>query len=142
MKSSKYVYENRWIKVREDRFTQSGNDVLYSVIERDNSVVIIPISRDEKTLLLHQWRHPTQELSFELPMGGIDDGEAPIDAAKREMREETSIEADVLIDIGSFFPVPGLMAQKVHVFIAKVEDTALENARIDHSHCPVLNPGD
>jgi 8-oxo-dGTP pyrophosphatase MutT (NUDIX family) len=127
-KQSAIVYESPWLRVREDHYTIEGTDRTYHIVERDASVVIIPLSPTGRALLVRQWRIPTAEYSWELPMGGIDPGEDPPHAAARELHEETGIRADRLILLGTYRAVPGLTPQPVHVFRAGVTDRQLQTA--------------
>jgi 8-oxo-dGTP pyrophosphatase MutT (NUDIX family) len=125
------VYESRWLRVREEHYTVDGEPKTYGVVDRDHSVVIVPVSPARRTLLLQQYRFPTRELSWELPMGGIDAGETPDRAAGRELLEETGMTASRLEPCGAYRAVPGLSPQRVHVFLAHVSDEQLTAAE-DH----------
>ena len=128
---SSYVYTSSRLKVREDKYTLDGTERVYDVVERSDSVVIIPITPTGRTVLLNHFRYPTQRLSVEVPMGGTNEGETSEQAAKRELCEETAIKANVLEHIGRFSPVPGLTAQKVDVYVAKVDDAKLDQASLE-----------
>lgn len=122
------VYANRWLRVREQRYTIGGAVKTYTIIDRDHTVVIIPVSAAGRTLLVRQYRFPTEEFSWELPMGGIDAGESFERAAARELVEETGIRAERLSPLGNYRAVPGLTPQRVHVFLATVTDDQLDRA--------------
>lgn len=128
LQRSTTVYRSRWLHVREDHYMIDGTPRIYSVVERDPSVVIVPVSPSARTLLLRQFRIPTGEHSWELPMGGIDPGEEPAQAAARELVEETGIRAEHLVSLGVYRAVPGLTPQRVHVFRAAVSDEQLAAA--------------
>ena len=121
-------YQSPYLRVREDKILQDGKEKLYSVVERDNSVIIIPISTSSKTILLKQYRHPTNQYSWELPMGGIDISETPEDAVARELLEEADIKLRQITQIGKYKAVPGLTPQEVYIFTTQVTDEELENA--------------
>ncbi|MFI5188252.1 MAG: NUDIX hydrolase, partial [Chitinophagales bacterium] len=61
----------------------------YYVVELPPSVLVFAIAEDEKVLMIKQYRHPVTEVSIELPGGFVDEGETTLEAAKREMLEET-----------------------------------------------------
>jgi ADP-ribose pyrophosphatase len=130
--SKNYVYKDNWIKVRIDDFEDDGEKKKYTVLERQEAVVIIPLTPSDKTVLLSEYRYPVNSLCLGLPMGFIDDGESENDAAKRELKEEIGIEAEV-VKIGFFHSAPGLTPQKVAVFIARVSEEELANSEIDQS---------
>jgi nudix-type nucleoside diphosphatase (YffH/AdpP family) len=122
---NKLVYESRWIRLREYQIARRGTIEVYSVVERQDSVIIIPISPSRKTVLLKQFRYPTQEDSWELPMGGINKSEKTEDAASRELLEETGLSAQRLVHLTTYYAVPGLSAQKVSVYVAEINEQDL-----------------
>lgn len=92
---SDVVYENPWITVVHDEVTTpSGTPGVYGkVLFKNKAIGIIPIDKDGNTWLIGQYRYPLKEYSWEIPMGGGPHDEAPLDCAKRELKEETGIEA-------------------------------------------------
>jgi 8-oxo-dGTP pyrophosphatase MutT (NUDIX family) len=94
--NSTVVYENAWIKVAHDEVTTpSGTQGVYgTVLFKNKAIGIIPIDEDGNTWLVGQYRYPLQEYSWEIPMGGGPHDELPLDCAKRELKEETGIEAE------------------------------------------------
>lgn len=124
-----YVYENERLKIRIDNRGDKGN---YTVLERKNAVVIIPVSELNKTVLLSEFRYPINEICLNFPMGFVDDGENSEEAARRELEEETNLISEIK-EIGYFHPAPGLTPQKVWVFIAKVADENFKNISSENS---------
>ncbi|MGB5332216.1 MAG: NUDIX hydrolase [Woeseiaceae bacterium] len=93
--SSRTIYENDWMELREDRVINPGggqNDYGY-VHFKNVAVAIIAIDDDNNTWLVGQDRYTLGEYSWELPMGGAPLDETPLMAAKRELEEETGIRA-------------------------------------------------
>jgi len=93
---SDIVYDNAWIRVEHDEVTTpSGTAGIYGrVIFKNKAIAIIPIDKDLNTWLVGQYRYTLQEYSWEIPMGGGPKGEDFIAAAKRELKEETGIQAN------------------------------------------------
>ncbi|MEJ2273306.1 MAG: NUDIX hydrolase [Woeseiaceae bacterium] len=93
--STRVVYENNWIVVREDEVTNpGGGHNLYGHVHfRNVAVAILPLDEDGCTHLVGQSRYTLNEHSWELPMGGAPLGEDPLEAAKRELKEETGLSA-------------------------------------------------
>ena len=93
--SSKIVYENPWMVVREDAVTNpGGGQNLYGHVQFKNvAVAVLPIDADGFTRLVGQSRYTLGQHSWELPMGGAPLAEDPLAAAQRELREETGLTA-------------------------------------------------
>lgn len=93
---SNIQYENPWIRVEEDKvINPSGGRGIYGRVHFKNIAVgVIPIDSDENTWLVGQYRYPLDEYSWEIPEGGCPLGEAELDAAKRELKEETGLVAE------------------------------------------------
>lgn len=94
--TSKAVYENPWIRVREDQIINpAGNPGIYGVVSFKNYALgIIPLDEHNNTWLVGQYRYPLKEWSWEIPMGG---GLKEVDmlaSAQRELKEETGYTAD------------------------------------------------
>ena len=95
-KSVKTVYENPWIQVtHEEVITPAGTDGTYGVVHFKNQAVgIVPIDDEGCTYLVRQTRYTLGELSWEIPEGGSPLGEDCLVTAKRELREETGLQAE------------------------------------------------
>lgn len=115
-------YQNPWLTVKELITEKDGKQELYSVVHRSDTSTLIIESESNKLLFLKQYRFPTDSYGWELPMGGIDENEIPIDAATRELKEETGI-ITPLQPLGVFYPVPGLTPQKAYVFYGKISES-------------------
>lgn len=91
---SKQVYDNPWIAVREDQVVRpDGEPGVYGVVHFKNVAIgVLPVEGDY-VYLVGQHRYPLDEYSWEIPEGGCPEGEEPLRAAQRELREETGLEA-------------------------------------------------
>ncbi len=91
---SRQVYENPWISVREDSVIRpDGEPGIYGVVHYKNKAVgVLPVE-DDHVYLVGQYRYPLRRYSWEIPEGGCPEGEEPLRAARRELREETGLEA-------------------------------------------------
>ena len=93
--SSKVVFDNPWITVFEDRVVNPGggrNDYGH-VHFKNKAVAILPLDKEGNTWLVGQDRYTLGTFTWELPMGGAPLAESPLDAAQRELREETGLSA-------------------------------------------------
>jgi 8-oxo-dGTP pyrophosphatase MutT (NUDIX family) len=93
--SSRAVYENPWIGVREDAVIRpDGSPGIYGVVHFKNRAVgVLPVDRDGAIWLVGQYRYPLDANSWEIPEGGCPDTESPEETARRELREETGLVA-------------------------------------------------
>ncbi|MFD1718699.1 NUDIX domain-containing protein [Georgenia deserti] len=107
--ASSTVYENPWIRVREDRVTRpDGDDGVYGVVEvRHPAVFVVPITADGEVLLIQQFRYTIGRESLEIPAGGTD-GEEPLIAARRELLEETGHTASSWRELGPTYSLNGV----------------------------------
>lgn len=92
---TRVVYDNPWIRVREDDVIRpDGAPGIYGVVHYKNRAIgVLPIDDEGYTWLVGQYRYPLDSYSWEIPEGGGAEGEDPLEAAKRELREETGLEA-------------------------------------------------
>lgn len=91
----KEVYENPWIKItHRDVLNPSGNEGIYGVVHFKNLAIgIVPLDKDLNTWLVGQYRYTLSQYSWEIPEGGGIIGVPALDSAKRELLEETGIQA-------------------------------------------------
>lgn len=117
---SRTVYENPWIRVREDEVVgPSGVPGIYGVVElRHPAVFVVAIDDDERVCFIALSRYTTGADSLEVPAGGSD-GEDPLAAAQRELAEETGLEAGEWTWLGSMQALNGVADAVEHVFLAR-----------------------
>ncbi len=113
------VYQGRAFNVRRDHLrTPDGHTVKYDIIEHIGSVSIVPVDEQGLLYFVRQYRHAAEIELLELPAGTLEVGEPPLEAAGRETREEIGMQADKLVEIGSFYLAPGYSTELMHVFLA------------------------
>ncbi|MDZ5459339.1 NUDIX hydrolase [Azohydromonas lata] len=118
--ASRLVYENRWIKLREDAIVRAdGSPGIYSVVERADFAAIVAI-QDGHIYLVEQFRYPVGGRYWELPQGAWEDdpSKSPEEVARGELREETGLIAGQMQFVGSMFIAYGLCTQRCNVFLA------------------------
>lgn len=112
-------YEGKVINVRlDDVKISNGNEGFREVVEHSGGVVIVPITAENKVVLIKQWRYPIDQELIELPAGKLEVGEEPFPAAKRELQEETGYVADKWEDLGCIFTAPGFCNEKLYMYKA------------------------
>jgi len=118
--SSRLVYENRWMRVREDDIERDdGSRGVYGVVDKPDYVVIIPI--DSAGLhLVEQFRYPVGARYWEFPQGSWEavPDVAPDELARAELAEETGLRAGHLRNLGHLFGAYGFCSQRFHVYVA------------------------
>jgi 8-oxo-dGTP pyrophosphatase MutT (NUDIX family) len=119
-RSSRLVYENSWIRLREDAVLRpDGQQGIYSVVELRPSVGIVALNANREIVLVGQWRYPLGRYSWEIPRGGSMPGESDLQAvARRELREETGVEADCWHSLGAVDVNNGVTSDVEHLFLA------------------------
>jgi 8-oxo-dGTP pyrophosphatase MutT (NUDIX family) len=92
--SGREVYDNPWVNVREDKVIRpDGADGIYGVVHFKNRAIGVLAVEDEHVYLVGQYRYPLGQYSWEIPEGGCAEDEDPLDAARRELEEETGLSA-------------------------------------------------
>ena len=118
--SSRTIYRNPWLVLREDRVIRpDGAEGIYSVVEMRPSCGIVAINEDNQIALVGQWRYVHDRYSLEIPTGGSELGETPLDAAKRELLEETGLTAEDWTGLGTIDNSNGCTTDVAHVFLAR-----------------------
>lgn len=119
--SSRLVYENAWIRVREDQVVSpTGSPGIYGVVESRLAVGIVALTSDNCIYIVGQYRYPTDVYSWEIPEGGGEDSESPLQAAQRELSEETGITASSWEQLGGEVHLSNCFtAERAFLFLAR-----------------------
>jgi len=113
----KYLYENPWCAFRvDDVELPSGARIEYGVLESGGFAAVVPLTRGGNIVLVRQWRQPLDAFTLELPSGGVDVGEEPEPAARRELFEETGYGAEKLEYLTSVHTSTGRSTEVCHLF--------------------------
>lgn len=121
---SKVVYKNPWFSVREDEVKKPGNrQGIYGVVQTPPTVFTVALDSKKRIYLVGLFRYPTGKYGMELPAGGSDNQDL-LEAAKRELLEETGVKAKTWIKVGQFTPWNGISDEISHVYLARgLEET-------------------
>jgi len=116
----KNIYEGSIIKLYRDEINIKGRKFIRETIVHPGSVVIIPVLnvKAENVILIKQFRYAINKYMLELPAGTLKPDETPFACAGRELEEETGYKAGFLKKISEFYPSPGIMTEKMHLFVA------------------------
>jgi ADP-ribose pyrophosphatase len=112
-----YVYLNPWCAFRvDDVELPGGARIEYGVLESGGFAAVVPITDGGNVVLVRQWRQPLGAFTLELPTGGLDAGEEPEQAARRELLEETGHRAVGLEHLVSVHTSTGRSTEVCHLF--------------------------
>jgi 8-oxo-dGTP pyrophosphatase MutT (NUDIX family) len=119
--SKKTVYENPWMILEEHQvINPAGNDGIYGKVSFKNKALgIIPLDQEGNTWLVGQYRYPLEEYSWEIPMGGGPIGEDILEAAKRELKEETGLSAEKWTEFMRIHTSNSVTDEEGFVFLAE-----------------------
>lgn len=124
--NSELIFDGRVVKLYKDSVELStGQKTFREVVKHSGGVVILAFKED-KILLVKQFRYPMKEVMLELPAGKLEQGEDPFEAAKRELEEETGYCANKWTDLGYVYTSPGYSDEKLYLY--KAED-------LEFTHC-------
>ena len=130
---STYLVNAPWAVLRKDVCQMPSGHIVpeYYVLEYPNWVNIVALTAENEFILVKQYRHGTASTVLEIPGGVIDEGEDAVDAAKRELLEETGYKFDTLEKICELFPNPATSNNITTTYLAqggiKVQDQELDS---------------
>jgi ADP-ribose pyrophosphatase len=95
-----------------------GFEIKRAIVQHGGSAVMMPVDERKNILLVRQYRLPARRYLWELPAGRVDKGETPLQAARRELAEETGYSARHWKKLAMFFPSPGFLAEMMIIYLA------------------------
>ena len=102
LESSRKIYSNKYIELYEDSLDIKSKKKIYTRLRRKDYSTIVPFVSDNEILVIKSYRHLVKSYQIEAPSGYIDTGETPIQAASRELMEETGYRANKITSLGSY----------------------------------------
>ena len=134
--SSRKIYDNSWIRVREDAVIRpDGQEGIYGVVSFKNTAIGILAIEEGFIYLVGQYRYPLGEYSWEIPEGGCAEDEEPLDAARRELEEETGLHAEKWEKLGEAYLSNSVTDERAIWFLA----TKLVQGKAQPDGTEVLN---
>ena len=116
---SEMIYEGKVFGVRADEVEEpNGVKATRVVITHPGSVVVLPVLKGGRILMIEQYRHATRQYLWELVAGRIDEGETVMEAAARELKEETGYSAKRFSEFLDVWPTPGFLEERMHILLA------------------------
>ena len=119
--STQEIFDGKILHVIKDEVElPNGSMGSREVIRHIGAVCIVPLTDDNEVIVERQFRYPIDEIITEIPAGKLDaKDEDRLEAAKRELREETGYAADKWTDLGVFFPAAAYCDEKITLFLAQ-----------------------
>jgi ADP-ribose pyrophosphatase len=119
---SRRRFQNEICTLREDEIELRGRERMnFAYLERAEAVIVVPVTRDGRIVLINQYRYPVDEWCLEVPAGGTHDApnESLEEVARKELREEVGASCDSLSHVDFFYPANSMTDEKCHVFLAE-----------------------
>jgi ADP-ribose pyrophosphatase len=146
--SSQQIYSGRAVKLRVDTVQKlNGKTTTREIVEHSDCVAVVVLDSKDKAILVRQYRKAVGKALLEIPAGGIDPGEQPIDSVRRELQEEIGYLPNKIDKLGGFYAAPGYCTEYLHLYLAtylvpsqlEAEDTDdIEVVRVPLSRIPEL----
>ena len=124
--SEETVFKSRYFQIDKVTVERDGKKITKDILRRTPTVIILPVNSEGEIYLVSQFRDSMQERLLEAVAGHMEEGETPLEAAKKELKEETGLSAKTWKQLSTFY-VSANMDAYVHIFYA----TDLEEGKQD-----------
>lgn len=112
------IFEGKIIDLQVDKVSLPNGEVSKrEIVKHPGAVAVIPITKDNKIVLVKQYRKPLEKTLVEIPAGKLDENEQPLAAAIRELEEETGYTTKELNFVTSFYTSPGFANELIYIYI-------------------------
>ena len=109
------VFDHRVDEIKYD----SGNVGIREVAVHPGGAVVVPVTDNQRIVMVTQHRYPVKKVLLELPAGKLSKDENPLHCAARELEEETGYKSDNIKELGSIYTTPGYSNEKLWIYLAK-----------------------
>lgn len=103
---------------RDEVLLPNGKKGVREIIRHPGAVCVLPITEEGNVIFVNQFRYAFNKVTLEAPAGKLDKGEEPLEAAKRELREETGLSANKIVYLGEMYTTPALIDEIIHLYLA------------------------
>lgn len=113
------IYQSKWVNLYVDQVQFPNGQIIeqHHLLDFERPAVIIVVEdEDERILMVRVCRYTTGNTAWELPAGGVEDGETPIEAAQREAMEETGYVCEDYAQLYTYYPMNGIANKQFHIF--------------------------
>ena len=118
--TKEYIYKGKIINLRRDEaLLPNGNTAFREIVEHNGGVCIVPLDNDGNVYMVRQYRYPYSEVVTEIPAGKLEKGEDPLEAGKRELKEEVGATAENYTFLGTLYPSPGYCGEIIYMYLAR-----------------------
>jgi len=117
--SSQQIYRGRAVNLHVDTVEKpSGRKATREVVEHSDCVAVVVLDDQDNVLLVRQFRYPIGKFLVEVPAGGINAGEEPLDCVRRELQEEIGYLPQKIENLGGFYSIPGYGTEYLYCYLA------------------------
>lgn len=109
------MYDGKLFDVTVERWGEHEREI----VEHPGAVAIVAVDAEGTIALVRQRREAARRYLLELPAGTLDDGETPLQAARRELEEETGLSGGTWRELAAFYTTPGFCREYMHLFVAE-----------------------
>lgn len=119
--SSRLIFDGKVVHLYKDTVRlPDGAESVREYVKHIGAVCILPLTDDGEMILERQYRYAVRQILTEIPAGKLDaPDEDPLEAAKRELREETGATAREMIPLGDYYGSPAILGERIRMFLAK-----------------------
>jgi len=119
--NSRLIFDGKVVHLYVDDITlPDGKPATREHIKHVGAVCVVPLTDKDEVICVKQYRYPFSQVLLEIPAGKLDSyDEDPVEAALRELREETGAVCESLVSIGQYYPSPAILGERIHMFLAR-----------------------
>ena len=131
--NSELIYDGKVVKLSKDEvLCPNGNQSVREIVHHRGGVAIL-VKIEDKFIFEKQYRYALNEEIYEIPAGKLEEGEIPLEAAKREMLEETGYRPLAIIHLGDMYPTCGYSSEVIHLYYS--DKFQKEERHLDSDEC-------